>query len=155
MDNSTHERFWAQVDKTETCWIWSGYKSTNGYGRARHNGKQVQAHRVSWEDENGPIPAGKVLDHICHNRACVRPEHLRVTTHKQNMEHRARAQSNSKSGVLGVSWSTPSKKWRVDVKHNRKTIYGGRYSDLAEAEQAAIEIRNRLFTHNNADRIAA
>lgn len=33
----------------------------------------------------GRIPPDKEIDHICGNRACVRPEHLRPVTHHDNI----------------------------------------------------------------------
>lgn len=154
MDNSTRERFWVKVDKTEGCWNWTANTSTKGYGQFWVNGKLNQAHRVSWEQVSGPIPTGLLIDHMCHNRRCVNPSHLRTVTNKQNMENRRGAMRNSKSGILGVSWSTASNKWAVFVKHNGKVVGGGVYVDIADAEAAAIALRKKLFTHNDLDRVA-
>lgn len=43
--------FWAEVDcgAAEKCWPWLGGKTTDGYGRARIDGKSVRAHRAAWE----------------------------------------------------------------------------------------------------------
>jgi hypothetical protein len=43
----------------------------------------------------------------------------------------------------------------VTARHNGKTYYGGVFplDQLAEAEEAAIALRNRLFTHNDLDRV--
>lgn len=59
--------------------------TTNGYSRLRINGKQIQAHRWAWELVNEKIPDGMVLDHICRNRKCVLPSHLRVVTQQENI----------------------------------------------------------------------
>lgn len=42
------------------------------------------AHRLSLQLCNIKIPDGMLVDHMCRNRACVRPSHLRIVTHKQN-----------------------------------------------------------------------
>lgn len=149
------ERFWEKVDKSGDCWTWTGSMKSNGYGNIGVHGKALYAHRVSYELHVGPIPRGLLIDHLCHNRACIRPEHLRAVTMKQNQEHRSGARSDSKSGVRGVHWSASNKKWRVSVHHNGTPVLGGYFTDLDEAGEAARALRNRLFTHNNADRDAA
>lgn len=38
--------------------------------------------------------------------------------------------------------------------HNRKNYQAGPFVSIEEAERAAIELRNSMFTHNNLDRVA-
>lgn len=158
-DAKTERRFWKKVNKTESCWLWTGNVSTNGYGVLQllyPSGKRrhIRAHRYSWEMANGAIPDGRDIDHICHVILCVNPDHLRATTRKQNLEHRTGANSNSKSGVRGVYWDSYKQRWTARVGHNGKSITVGRFTDLAEAEAAVIAKRNELHTHNNLDRLA-
>jgi hypothetical protein len=58
------------------CWIYTGARTSNGYGSIRHDGRTQYAHRVAYEAFVGPIPAGHDLDHLCRVRACFRPAHL-------------------------------------------------------------------------------
>lgn len=148
------QRFWSKVDKSSNCWIWTGARNNQGYGTTSIDGAHRYAHRASYETANGPIPAGMFIDHLCHNPACVKPAHLRLATAKQNMEHLSGPKSTSKSGVRGV-YRRDYGKWQVQVTHNRHVHNGGTFHDLAEAEAAAIALRNKLYTHNNVDRIAA
>ena len=67
------------------CHIWIANTSTKGYGRAWWGGRDVQAHRVAYEMARGQIPQGLVIDHICRNRLCVNPAHLRAVTTRQNV----------------------------------------------------------------------
>jgi hypothetical protein len=59
--------------------------TTNGYSRIRINGKKIQSHRWVWELLNGPIAEDMVVDHMCSNRKCILPSHLRVVTQQENI----------------------------------------------------------------------
>lgn len=149
------ERFWGRVEKTDTCWNWTGYMRAGGYGGVRIDGVLRSAHRLSYEVANGPIPEGMYLDHICHNTACVRPDHLRPVTTKQNGENRRGPASNNTSGILGVSWNKRARKWEGHVGHNGKSHHAGSFDYIGDAEAAVIALRLELFTHNDKDRRTA
>ncbi len=84
-----HVRFWRFVDKTGDCWLWTGTRTEDGYGRTGASEKSsspLYAHRVSWELANGPIPDGLFVLHRCDNPPCVRPDHLFLGTTKDNAD---------------------------------------------------------------------
>ncbi len=91
-NGTLEERFWrcVQKDPGDGCWHWTGSKDSRPYGQVLMScvgGKRVRkvAHRVSWEDIHGlAVPKGLVLDHICKNTLCVRPDHLRPVTQADN-----------------------------------------------------------------------
>jgi hypothetical protein len=77
-------RFWAKVNKTETCWLWTG-TAPAGYGQISVNGKAVPSHRWAYEQAKGPIPNGLQLDHLCRVTRCVNPDHLEPVSARVNI----------------------------------------------------------------------
>lgn len=81
----TGERFWGKVNKTETCWLWTGAIDSNGYGMFRlATSAGVRAHTLSWVHAHGPVPDGLELDHLCRVRHCLNPAHLEPVTSGEN-----------------------------------------------------------------------
>lgn len=148
-------RFWAKVDKTSECWIWTGSIGGHGYGTFYVGPKKyTQAHRFSYVEEYGDMPSSVHVDHICRNRRCVNPSHLRAATHKQNVENHGGPRQNSKSGVRGVYWQPSRGLWQAQVTHERKTI-SRRFKNRADAESWVISTRNELHSYNDNDRKSA
>lgn len=148
------ERFWAKVDKSGDCWLWSGPFTDKGYGLFILNKKKIRAHRFSYELLVGPIESGLQLDHkhTCPKK-CVNPDHLRPVTNKQNHENLAGAQwNNFTSGVRGVSWDKSRGLWEAYATHNGRRVHAGRFVELEDAASAAAAKRNELYTHNDVDR---
>lgn len=90
-DERTIERFWSKViaDPKTGCLLWTGtVNGPGGYGVVSIGGRVYSTHRVAYTVANGEIPPLAVIDHICFNRQCVNPEHLRVAGHYQNLYRR-------------------------------------------------------------------
>lgn len=146
------ERFWSKVSKAGKCWTWTAARNPDGYGRFCIDYKMEYAHRVAYALTHGDISAGMDVDHTCYNKSCVNPSHLRAATRKQNTENREGAQSNSKSGIRGVTWHKLAGKWQAQVKHNGTATYLGLFADIADAQAAVSAKRLELFTHSDMDR---
>lgn len=80
--------FWALVDASGDCWEWIGRKNQDGYGEWVTEGKSWRVHRYSWTSLVGVIPEGLTIDHLCHVRHCVNPDHLEVVTLQENIRRR-------------------------------------------------------------------
>jgi hypothetical protein len=69
-----------EYDPVFGCEFAIGRKDRDGYafwGSSR-------AHIAAWERENGPVPEGKELDHLCRRRACAALIHLEPVTRREN-----------------------------------------------------------------------
>lgn len=66
------------------CWEWIACRTATGYGRVWDGHRSDWAHRVVFQLVRGPIPEGKVLDHLCRVHHCVNPFHLDPVTDLEN-----------------------------------------------------------------------
>ena len=86
-EEETARRFWLKVDKTEDCWLWTLWKNDKGYGKYAPYGGEIRlAHRYAYELTFDAIPDGLFVLHRCDTPACVRPDHLFLGTHRDNMD---------------------------------------------------------------------
>ncbi|WP_308491057.1 HNH endonuclease [Microbacterium terrisoli] len=111
-------------------------------------------HRLVFELAHGPLSPDLFVDHKCHNRGCVRLEHLQSATNKQNMENLAGLLRNNTSGYRGVSRIGKSNRWLAYVTHNGQQMRLGRFDSPEEAAECARQARMELFTNNLNDRSA-
>lgn len=94
------ERLMKSVVKTNGCWLWTGNRKPNGYGRIQINNKSFAAHRLSYALHVRPIPDGLFICHKCDNPSCVNPDHLFIGTHTDNMRDRnEKGRSNMPKGT--------------------------------------------------------
>ncbi len=91
-------RFWARVNKDGPipdyaphlgpCWVFAfNMTKHQRYGKIYLTSTSWKsAHIYAYEQLIGPVPEGLELDHLCRNRACVRPEHLEPVPHRINIQ---------------------------------------------------------------------
>lgn len=77
-------RFWTYVDKTDSCWLWTGALTYDGYGIFGVGSQRTGPHRWVLMFAGVEIPEGMQVDHLCRVRNCVNPDHLEVVTVEEN-----------------------------------------------------------------------
>lgn len=149
-------RFWSKVAPPNDagCMLWTAGTGIDGrYGRIQIAGKAYYAHRVAYVIAHDQQIAEKaVIDHKCRVTLCVNPEHLHHVTTRENSQNRKGAQVGAASGIRGVNWNPNHKMWVVRVGHEGVRHFGGYFDNVDDAEQAAINLRNVLYTNNLVDR---
>ena len=80
-------------------------------------------------------PEGCEIDHINLNPLDNRIVYLRICTHQQNQCNQP-LQRNNTSGVTGVSYFAPRKKYRARIKFFQRELHLGYFPTFLEATQA-------------------
>jgi hypothetical protein len=117
--------FWDKLQqaKPSECWLWKGTIASNGYGKLHFNGRQLQAHRVSYYLHHGAIPEQLLVLHRCDVRLCCNPAHLWTGSHRDN----------TRDCVDKGRWNPRRKLTESDVLRIRHLSLGGlTSSEIAE-----------------------
>ncbi len=74
------------------CWEANYLKPGKGYGNIDYLGQTgLQLHRLAFKAANPDVNMlGKVVRHLCGNRACCNPAHLKLGSHLENMHDSAK-----------------------------------------------------------------
>ena len=100
-------------------------------------------HRLVWFYCEGVWPKAQ-LDHINGVRSANYRSNLREATAQENRMNNKK-QSNNSSGVTGVYWHSPAKKWCAQIAVNRRTLHLGLFIDIASAKAVYDAKAKELF----------
>ena len=107
-----------EVDPVYSCWRWQGSHNDRGYGTYWNSSGPHPAHVIVYQREVGPVPKGKVLDHLCRRRNCTNPMHLEPVPAGVNEKRKSWARRSGHDGRKCPNGHDM-------YKHGRRTPEGG------------------------------
>lgn len=119
----------------------AGHIGKRGYKYLSIYGKKYYVHRIVWLMHHGNLP--KFIDHIDGDRLNNKIENLRSCTATENSCN-TKIRKNNTSGIKGVCWFKPQKKWKARLNFNKKEYFFGYFLTKEEAESALIIARSEL-----------
>jgi len=126
----------------EGCWLWNQKLTAEGYGLSRLGGKTVWVHRFVYEKLVGPIPKGRVLDHLCKKKDCCNPRHLEPVTARENVIRG--------DGRAGVNFKrTRCIHGHEFTKENTRIVQGKRRCITCARKRSRDWYRNRSVVYLN------
>jgi hypothetical protein len=116
----------------------AGGQDERGYLRIRVDGRKYKGHRLAFLYMTGQWPKPEI-DHIDGDRTNNCWSNLREATHNENMWN-MKMRRNNTSGLKGVTWHKPSRRWRAQIcLYSRRLGLG--YFDTAEAAHDAYKAK--------------
>ena len=123
--------------------------TNNGYDylRITVDGTSHYAHRLAWLYSYGEFPDCQI-DHINGDRKDNRIANLRSVTSAENQQNKKNAQSNNKTGLLGVSWHAKAGKWQAHISVSKKHKYLGLFDNKDDAHQSYLKAKKEYHSHS-------
>lgn len=143
--------FFKKVNKTKDCWLWTGYKDINGYGKVCINKKVYFAHRISLvingfnlepsKKEKGS--KGQIVMHVCDTPNCVNFNHLKISTHIENMKDAKNKGRKWKGELSGENNPKSKLTWNdIDlIRNNNFSVknFKEKYSSINKSQYYLIK----------------
>lgn len=109
-----------------------------GYLQTKINGKKYYNHRIVYLHYHGYLP--KFIDH--KKGLSNKILNLRDCTSSQNNQNRKLGSRNA-SGIKGVYWNKPAKKWMAQLNIGGKNQCLGLFKNLPDAESSVKAARKK------------
>ena len=118
-----------------------------GYIRFSICGHRDFGHRWAFLYMTGSLPEDMV-DHINHNTFDNRWENLRLVTNQENQRNMKLPKDNT-SGVVGVYWHKPAKRWLASIRVDNRLVHLGSFASFSDAVDARKNAEVLYDFHEN------
>lgn len=139
---------WINIDRRgdNECWPYNGSTFSGRYGRFFLYRKNVLAHRVVFEIQNGAIPFGMFVMHKCNNKLCCNPVHLTLGNNSENQRHASASEAFQVgvTGIRGIGFDKKRGYWTAHgyLNGKKRNLYTGPH------KHKALSARNKWETEN-------
>lgn len=119
-------RFWAKVNKTDSCWLWTGATNSKGYGMLGIKQSQYLATRVSWFLQHGEDPGDELVLHDCPGGdcpGCVNPAHLYLGQQDRNVQDTY--DKSQRQSTLGMRYNrsiSPAQEEQIRAEYKARRV---------------------------------
>lgn len=118
----------------------------DGYCEAYRDSQSILLHRVIISRKTGIYLTPKhFVDHINQNKLDNRRGNLRVAIGNSLNGFNRQINKNNSSGFRGVTWRKERKRWRAQIKVNRKAVFLGYFSSPEDAYGAYKKAATLFF----------
>lgn len=141
-----------KIDAADAVWVnqWTWrlvagcYAGRSRWARGHGHSEIVYLHRVLMGIGRGDR---REVDHINRDRLDNRRSNLRVVSRRENAQNLTQRRG-TKSGHRGVYWDDKRQRWWAQAEVDGRRHWGGYFTDLDEAAEAAVRLRQRVMTHS-------
>lgn len=121
----------------------AGCKKANGYVYINVDNVGYLAHRLAYFYETGCVPE-MTIDHIDGNKANNAFRNLRDVSHLVNSQNKKKANSDNKSGLLGVAYISSLGMYKAQIRTNGRVKALGHFETPEAAHSAYISAKREL-----------
>lgn len=135
----------------DECWIWMGATHGNGYSRMERDGRQQSIHIIMFELFVERITDGNVIHHLCNNKLCCNPSHLKQVTHSENISISRKQKTESINHCECGHQYTKDNLLKCNTHRRCKTCKNIRERASSERDGALLSLKKSSYPIPKAD----
>ncbi len=129
----------------DECWMWMGATHGNGYSRMVRNGREQSIHIIMFELFTERITDDNVIHHLCNNKLCCNPDHLKQVTHSENISISRKQKTKSIKHCKHGHLYTKDNLIKSNTQRRCKTCDNIREKAKSEHDGALLSLKNSAY----------